>query len=310
MAPGWGEVCGPPGPGQFARIDATIRSLRWPDRLSGHHATVNSTAPYRDDQWWRHHFSGPMLDLWRAIVPVEQALDDASFLVQQLGLQPGQRVLDLPCGEGRVAIELAARGCQATGLDISPGLLALARTRAEARGQAVRWIEGDMRQPPAGETFDAVFCWGDSFGYLDDAGNAQFLRSALSALRPGGGFALEVQMLAELLARRYAPRASGTVGDLQVTIRRQWRPGQPRMAVQYELRELSQGERVHRCHASYRIHTLDGLCDLLRAAGFEQVRALDPVGQPFGPSARCLRLLARAPADRGSGLPRADGRAG
>lgn len=233
-----------------------------------------------------------MLDLWRAIVPVEQALDDADFLVTQLGLQAGQRVLDLPCGEGRVAIELAARGCRATGVDISPGLLALARTRAAARAQAVRWIEGDMRQPPADETFDAVFCWGDSFGYLDDAGNAQFLQAARAVLRPGGGFALEVQMLAELLATRFAARASGRVGELQVDIQRQWQPGQPRMAVQYELR---QGTQVHRCHASYRIHTLDELCGLLRAAGFEQLRALDPLGQPFASPARCLRLLARTP---------------
>jgi SAM-dependent methyltransferase len=258
----------------------------------GHHHAVNPHPPYRDDQWWRHHFSGPMLDLWRAIVPVEQALDDADFLVRHLGLQAGQRVLDLPCGEGRVAIELAARGCQVTGVDISPGLLALARTRADARAQAVRWVEGDMRQPPAGETFDAVFCWGDSFGYLDDAGNAQFLRAARAALRPGGGFALEVQMLAELLCSRFAPRAEGVVGDMQVHIQRRWRPGQPRMAVRYELR---QGPRVHRCHASYRIHTLDELRGLLGAAGFEQVLALDPQGQPFGGPARCLRLLARAP---------------
>ncbi|EHR73512.1 methylase involved in ubiquinone/menaquinone biosynthesis [Burkholderiales bacterium JOSHI_001] len=264
--------------------------MAWP--AWGHHGQVNPDPPYRDDQWWRHHFSGPMLDLWRAIVPVQQALDDADFLVRHLGLQPGQRVLDLPCGEGRVAIELAARGCRATGVDISPGLLALARTRADARGQAVRWIEGDMCQPPAGETFDAVFCWGDSFGYLDDAGNAQFLRAARSALRPGGGFALEVQMLAELLATRFAPQASGRVGELQVDIRRQWQPGQPRMAVQYELR---QGAQVHCCHASYRIHTLDGLCGLLRAAGFEHLQALDPAGQPFGSAAQCLRLVARAP---------------
>src|SRR5215213_9297819 len=55
---------------------------------------------------------------------------EVGFLVDRLGLRPGMRVLDVGCGPGRHALELARRGLRVVGLDISARFLGLAAARA------------------------------------------------------------------------------------------------------------------------------------------------------------------------------------
>lgn len=235
-----------------------------------------------------------MLDLWAAIVPKDRAADDVSFLAERLDLQPGARVLDVPCGDGRVAIEMAARGFAMTGIDISPGMIAAARDRADGQAVCVDLREGEMRDLPADGSFDAAYCWGDSFGYMDDAGNAAFLSSVHGALGPGALFALEIQMLEELLERRYRPADAGSVDDIAVSIRRQWDRGTGRMSVTYDL--VRDGTTATN-HSSYRIYGLAELLDLVRSAGFGVVECADEAGRPFAPDAArpsdTLRLVCR-----------------
>ena len=54
-----------------------------------------------------------------------------------------------------------------------------------------------MRDLPWRSTFDGAFCVGNSFGYLDDPGNAAFLRAVRETLRPGARLVLETPMVLE-----------------------------------------------------------------------------------------------------------------
>jgi cyclopropane fatty-acyl-phospholipid synthase-like methyltransferase len=74
-------------------------------------------------EWWQDFFSGPVLDFVRESRDQETTLEEAHFIEQSLGLQPGDKILDVPCGGGRLALELAGRGYQVTGVDISAELL-------------------------------------------------------------------------------------------------------------------------------------------------------------------------------------------
>src|SRR5437016_1060201 len=65
-----------------------------------------------------------------------------------LGLRPGMSVLDLACAHGEMAGQLAARGCQVTGLDSSAVFLDRARADAAAAGVSVEYVAGDMRELP------------------------------------------------------------------------------------------------------------------------------------------------------------------
>jgi cyclopropane fatty-acyl-phospholipid synthase-like methyltransferase len=111
------------------------------------------------------------------------------FAVDVLGLRPGARVLDLACSWGRTTLELARRGFDVTGFDLSPDLLAVARVRAAAGGHPARGVQGTVRRLPDLGRFDAVTAFYDDslLSFADEADNLAALRGVARLLRPGGG---------------------------------------------------------------------------------------------------------------------------
>jgi ubiquinone/menaquinone biosynthesis C-methylase UbiE len=84
----------------------------------------------------------------------------ATNLIQAADPRPGDRVLDVGCGTGivarQVASRLGARGA-VTGVDLSPNMLAVARATAAREGMAIEWREGSAEQLPFPESsFDLV----------------------------------------------------------------------------------------------------------------------------------------------------------
>ncbi|MEO7194985.1 MAG: class I SAM-dependent methyltransferase [Pseudonocardiaceae bacterium] len=118
----------------------------------------------------------------------EQNLRD---IVALLALEPGARVLDVPCGSGRYAALLSALGYCVTGIDSSPTQIAHARRRCPA----LKLLQADMRQPPPGP-FEAVLNLWTSFGYLATAGDDQDALAAWRrSLAPGGTLLMELTTL-------------------------------------------------------------------------------------------------------------------
>ena len=91
-----------------------------------------------ENDWWRSFFSGVVVDFWLSVPNVEQNRSEADYIQRLFRLAPGARVLDVPCGGGRHAVELAARGFEVSGVDLSPEFLEAARTAATARGSLHR----------------------------------------------------------------------------------------------------------------------------------------------------------------------------
>ena len=82
--------------------------------------------------WYEDFFHGVSLDLWRKAISPEHTTREADFLVKALQGEAGLQLLDMPCGNGRLSLELAARGYRVTGVDISEEFIAEARVRASA----------------------------------------------------------------------------------------------------------------------------------------------------------------------------------
>src|SRR5262245_23853120 len=116
--------------------------------------------------WWQSFFQGVSLDLWRRVMSPEQNRAEADFIEKTLGLKAGACVLDVPCGHGRLTLELAGRGHHLTGVDYAEEEIAAARAASEERGLTIDWQRRDMRELPWENTIDGVFCVGNSFGYL------------------------------------------------------------------------------------------------------------------------------------------------
>ncbi len=117
---------------------------------------------------------------------------EVSWVSKLLEIDRPMRILDLACGFGRHALRLAALGHTVTGVDYTPGFLALARQKAAELGVQIDFRQGDMRQVSFVEQFDRVVLLFTSFGYFEDSENEQVVRNMARALVPGGWLMLDV----------------------------------------------------------------------------------------------------------------------
>jgi SAM-dependent methyltransferase len=85
-------------------------------------------------------------------------LAEVDFVIAELQLPAGGWLLDIGCGTGRHAVELAKRGYQVTGVDISEGMLAEARQAAQAAGVALDLIHADATRFTAARQYDGAVC--------------------------------------------------------------------------------------------------------------------------------------------------------
>jgi SAM-dependent methyltransferase len=213
---------------------------------------------------------------------------EAELVWRLLGLEPGLEVLDLACGYGRIAAELAARGCRVTGLDAVAGLLERARRDAAARGVEVAYEQGDMRDLPWTERFDRIVLWFTSFGYFEDDGNRRVLAGAARALRPGGRMLVEMIDRDWLLRRFQYAAVEERDGDHAID-RHDWDPLTGRVSTE---RTVIRGGEVRRVRFFVRLFTFTELRDWLLAAGFSGVEGYDETGGPLGPESQRMIVVA------------------
>lgn len=133
----------------------------------------------------------------------------AARLVNFAGVKSGQRVLDVACGTGVVAVTCAMRGARVTGLDLTPELIVAARESAEIARVKVDFHEGDAEQLPFPDAeFDVVLSqFGHIFAPRPEVATAEMLR----VLKPGGTIAFSTWPpehftgRSQALAARYLP---------------------------------------------------------------------------------------------------------
>ncbi|MCA9578101.1 MAG: class I SAM-dependent methyltransferase [Polyangiales bacterium] len=141
--------------------------------------------------WFDDFFSDDYLRTVRAPTPKEVARECDAILAM-LKLDPGAIILDVGCGLGMHAIELTLRGYIVIGLDLSLPMLSRAADEAQDRGIKINFLHADMREMVFEGGFDAVLCWGTTFGYFDDEGNRSVIERFYSALKPGGRLLVDV----------------------------------------------------------------------------------------------------------------------
>src|SRR5262249_32186702 len=159
-----------------ARRSARSRSRAWRglSRLSA--SSVSSRRPDRSPepdrghdrgmarrQWFERFFDADYVALLRDTSPARKTRREVDFLVRSLRLPAGARILDVPCGYGRHAAELARLGFRVVGVDLSRAMIAEARRRW-TEGPRLRFIQKDMRRLRAAGEFDAVINMYTSFG--------------------------------------------------------------------------------------------------------------------------------------------------
>jgi len=239
--------------------------------------------------WFENFFHGIALDLWRAAITSEQTRAEADFLQKHLAADPNSRVLDVPCGNGRLSIELARRGHHLTGIDIASEFIEEAKTESAMLSLQIEWFNRDMRDIAERSEFDGAFCFGNSFGYLDDDGNEQFLRAVARSLKVGARFIIDAPAAAECLLPVFAEHSSFDVADIKLEIDRRYDHEQSRVFTEYNfIRDGIDDRRP----MSQRIYPYKELAQLLSNAGLEIQSAFGSLKEePFSLGAKTLLLV-------------------
>lgn len=222
--------------------------------------------------------------------------DDTEFYLRLAGEDP-KRVLDLGCGTGRLAVALAGRGHDVTGLDPAAAMLAVARRRPG--GARIRWVEGDARDSDLGERFDLAVMTGHAFQvFLEDDDVRHLLRSVARHLAPGGCFAFESR---NPLAREWEEWTAAAsrervqvdgVGEVEAEWDVTGTEGD-RVSFETHYRLIGSGERLVGS-STLRFMPQTAIADHLARAGFGRVQWLgDWTGAPFTPASREIIALAR-----------------
>jgi SAM-dependent methyltransferase len=125
---------------------------------------------------------------WAHFAPLEALTTSAAAkLAKHARVRAGQRVLDVGCGTGVVAVTAARRGARVTGLDLTPALLERALDNAQIAGVTIDWHEGDVESLPFDDAvFDVVVSqFGHIFAPRPEVATSEMLR----VLKAGGTIA-------------------------------------------------------------------------------------------------------------------------
>jgi len=145
----------------------------------------------RSKQWFEEIFDEDYLHTLPFLTS-QQTEHEVEFLLHALEMPSGSRLLDIGCGYGRHAMELAARGYRTVGLDLSLPLLIRATDAARRVGVNVDFVHGDMRDMTFDSEFDGAYCFFSTFGYFDDETNRRVAAGICRSLKPGGRLVLDL----------------------------------------------------------------------------------------------------------------------
>lgn len=244
------------------------------------------------DATWDALFSDFYLRAYADDERRDEAEAQALGAARMAGLEPGQELLDVPCGFGRHAIPLARAGYRVTGVDRSAALLDEARPRAGGE----RWpkfARPDYRDLPyRDESFDAAVNLFTSLGYLGDEGDERVLAEIRRVLRPGGRLVIDTAHR-DALVLGWSDSDYRWMGEGRVLLEQRTFDAAAGVATTTQTLIDGAGGRDVRTW-SVRVYTATELLAMAARAGFGSVKAYgDFDANPFAPRSRLVVVARR-----------------
>lgn len=216
----------------------------------------------KQENRWQEFFDGHA-PVYHDNVFTKNTSAEVDFILNELNVPVGSWILDIGCGRGRHAIELAKRGYRATGIDLSAGMLELAKKEADDHGLDVEWIQMNAAEFTATRQYDAAICLCEGalclLGQDDDPNRRDLtiLKNIAMALKPGATFILTVLNGCEKI-RRFSQEdiEKGVFDPIQMV---------ENFVMDYET-STGETKQVHVRERGYILTEIKLLCEL---AGFE-----------------------------------------
>jgi len=254
-------------------------------------------------EWWRELFGSLYLKTDGDVVENDaNTVHEIDSLIQITGIDTGDRILDLCCGQGRHTMELAKRGYRdVTGVDRSRYLVRLARRRARDKNLKVTFREADARKFHPRTQFDTVIMMGNSFGYFDrQEDDLQVLMTVRNALHSRGTLVLDITD-GRWMRSNFEPRSWEWIDQTHFVCReRSISDDGHRLISREVVTHAERGVIADQFYAE-RLYSFDEISALLTESGFQNLRlhgemtADSDRGQDLGMMAQRLLISATAP---------------
>ena len=143
-------------------------------------------------QWYKEFFEEMGIE-YEDYPFTQNTENEVNWMIKEYLTNPEMKILDVGCGTGRHAINLATKGYKnITGIDLSPSMIKAARGVAKEKNVSIDFRVCDARELPFENEFDAALCLCEgAFGLLEnDAENYKVLRAVHKALKKHGIFIL------------------------------------------------------------------------------------------------------------------------
>ena len=235
---------------------------------------VSNLEEHVQSDWWRFIFNSMYLKTDGDVVddPLITAKEVDGFS-EILRLSPEDRILDLCCGQGRIALELTRRGfTNVEGLDRSRYLIQKAKAQSKKENLSIKFREGDARKLPyQPDTFDVVMIPGNSFGYFETPqDDVRILKEVFRILKPWGKILIDVAD-GEFMKRRFKPRSWEWIDKNYFVCReRSLSKDKQRLISREVVTHVQKGVVADQFYAE-RLYNRKNLDELFDAAGFKDV---------------------------------------
>ena len=156
-------------------------------------------------------FNGIYKDLWRKIIPNGLTEAEADFIIDVAGLTPGNKVLDIMCGYGRHALELAKRGLDVTAIDNLIAYIDEVSETASKKNLSIRTICSGALETEIPNVYDAIICMGNSFSFFEKEEANELLQKLSNHLREDGVLIINSWMIAEIAIKHFREKEWQTI---------------------------------------------------------------------------------------------------
>lgn len=242
--------------------------------------------------WWKDYFARVWEPMSHLIKQKRDTVHECDLLDHLMHEFEMQTLLDVPCGSGRIALEMARRGYEVTGVDFNSQAIQKAKQKAQRMTKnRPSFVQDDMRNMQLDRKFNMAACLYNSFGYFSETENLAFLKSVSNLLTDGGCLLLETHVL-ETLLPVFTPKEYWRYDEYILLEERVFDFNDSRLKGNWTLIDKS-GNREN-FSSSVRIYPYHQLIHLLTTCGFTH---FEPFGsyhaEPFEMGADMLLLLAR-----------------
>jgi len=235
---------------------------------------VENLESYVRADWWRDLFNANYLRTDGDVVEDKDITKkEVDTFLSALELSHDDKILDLCCGQGRHALEIARRGfTNVVGLDRSHYLINRARKINKSLNLNVVFKEGDARKLPfVNDYFDAIIIAGNSFGYFDSVkDDMRILKEVMRILKPSGKLLIDITN-GNYMRDNFQTRSWEWIDKNYFVCReRSLSEDNERLVSREVITHVCKGVIADQFYAE-RLYSPEDLYDLMKKAGFDKI---------------------------------------